>query len=249
MSRCAKKKKPAVSTERAICEAAVEEELLRKAMEKAQQQIQLATAEQKTKYEQQLRDLTAKLKEAEEKNQRAISMAQQTRRGHVYIISNIGSFGENVFKIGLTRRLIPQDRIDELGDSSVPFEFDIHALIFSEDAPALETQLHKHFVLNQVNKVNHRKEFFRVDLAHIRKEIEQLGLTTTWTMAAAAEDYRDTLAIEAKIKDNPELRRAWIKRQLELELPTDEAPIPTRAASSPLTPEMATTAPTASTRN
>lgn len=194
-------------------------------------------------------NLTAKLKEAEEKNQRAISMAQQTRRGHVYIISNIGSFGENVFKIGLTRRLIPKDRIDELGDSSVPFEFDIHALIFSEDAPALETQLHKHFVLNQVNKVNHRKEFFRVDLAHIRKEIEQLGLTTTWTMAAAAEDYRDTLAIEAKIKDNPELRRAWIKRQLELELPTDEAPIPTRAASSPLTPEMATTAPTASTRN
>jgi hypothetical protein len=145
-------------------------------------------------------------------------MAQQTRRGHVYIISNEGSFGENVYNIGLTRRLEPQDRVDELGDSSVPFEFDVHAMIFSEDAPALESQLHKHFVLMQVNKVNHRKEFFRVDLQHIREELQKLGVTTKWTMTAEAAEYRQTHAIEKKIKDNPALREAWIKRQLQMEL-------------------------------
>ena len=204
--------------ERAMREAAMEEDMLRKAMEKAQQQVQQATAEQRAMYEQKLQDLTGKLKEAEERNQRAISMAQQTRRGHVYIISNVGSFGDHVYKIGLTRRLEPQDRIDELGDSSVPFEFDVHAMIFSEDAPALESQLHKHFVMMQMNKVNHRKEFFRVDLKHIREEIEQLGIAPKWTMTAAAAEYRDTQAIEKRIKDNPAMRDAWVKRQLQMEL-------------------------------
>jgi F0F1-type ATP synthase membrane subunit b/b' len=203
--------------ERAMRDAAKEEELLRKAMETAQQHIQQATAEQKAKYEHELQELTEKLKEAEERNQRAISMAQQTKRGHVYIISNVGSFGEHVYKIGLTRRLEPLDRIHELGDSSVPFDFDVHALIFSEDAPALETKLHKHFVETQVNKINYRKEFFRVDLAHIREEIQNLGIEAKWTMTAEATEYRETLAIEKAIKDDPAKRQAWVNRQLELE--------------------------------
>ena len=105
-------------TERVIRESAMQEEMLRKAMENAQEQIRQASTEQKAKYEQQLQDLAAKLKEAEERSQRAMSMAQQTRRGNVYIISNVGSFGEDVYKIGLTRRLDPQDRVDELGDSA-----------------------------------------------------------------------------------------------------------------------------------
>lgn len=84
-------------------------------------------------------------------------MAQQTRTGHVYVISNIGSFGEHVFKIGMTRRLEPKDRVRELGDASVPFEFDIHAMIFSDDAPTLKRALHRHFLKQQVNKVNPRK--------------------------------------------------------------------------------------------
>jgi hypothetical protein len=210
--------------ERAMREAAMEEDMLRKAMEKAQQQVQQATAEQKAKYEQQLNDLAGKLKEAEERNQRAISMAQQTRRGHVYIISNVGSFGDHVYKIGLTRRLEPQDRVDELGDSSVPFRFDVHAMIYSEDAPALESKLHKHFVMMQLNKINHRKEFFRVDLKHIREEIETLGITPKWTMTAAAAEYRETQAIEKKIKDNPAMRDAWVKRQLQMELLDRDAP-------------------------
>ena len=207
--------------ERAMKDAAKEQDMLRKAMEKAQQQMSQASAEQREKYEQQLAELADKLRLAEEKNQRALSMAQQTKRGHVYIISNIGSFGEHVYKIGLTRRLEPLDRVRELGDSSVPFSFDVHAMIFSEDAPSLENQLHKHFVLLQMNKVNHRKEFFRVDLAHIRQEIEELGISAKWTMLADAAEYRESLAIDKAIQDNPALREAWINRQYELDLSDD----------------------------
>ena len=118
---------------------------------------------------------------------------------------------------GLTRRLEPLDRIRELGDSSVPFEFDVHALIFSEDAPALECQLHRHFLLNQINKVNHRKEFFRATIDEIRKEIESLQLTAHWTMTAAAQEYRETLAIERAIAADPAAKEAWMKRQLLLD--------------------------------
>lgn len=204
--------------ERAIRDAAKEEDLLKKAMEKAEAQMAKASEAQKATYESQLAELALRLKAAEERNQRAMSMAEQTRRGHVYIISNLGSFGEHIYKIGLTRRLEPLDRIRELGDSSVPFEFDVHALIFAEDAPGLEHQLHKHFVFAQVNKVNHRKEFFRVDLAQIREEIEGLGLTAQWTMAAAAREFRESQAIERAIAKDPVARDAWVKRQLQLEV-------------------------------
>lgn len=203
--------------ERAIRESAKEEDIIRKAMEKAQVQIARASEEQKAKYEKQLVELTERLKIAEDKNQRALSMAQQTKRGYVYIISNIGSFGEHVYKIGLTRRLEPLDRVRELGDSSVPFEFDVHALIFSENAPALENQLHKHFVLMQMNKVNYRKEFFKVDLVHIKDEVEKFGLNAQWTMVARAQEYHESMAIEKAIKEDPIKRDAWINRQLLLE--------------------------------
>ena len=118
--------------EKAIKAAEKEEKLIQEAMEKARQQIAAASEEQKAEYEAQLQDLEDKLKVAEEKNQRAISMAQQTRQGHVYVISNIGSFGENVLKIGMTRRLEPMDRVKELGDASVPFPFDVHAMIYQK---------------------------------------------------------------------------------------------------------------------
>ena len=203
--------------ERAIRDAAKEEDLLRKAMEKAQAQFDQASEQQKVIYERQLVDLAERLKAAEEKNQRALSMAQQTKRGHVYIISNIGSFGEHIYKIGLTRRLEPLDRIRELGDSSVPFGFDVHAMIFSEDAPALENQLHKHFIMLQMNKVNFRREFFRVDINHIKEEVERFGLTAKWTMAALAREYHESMAIEKAIKEDPVKRDAWIKRQMLFE--------------------------------
>lgn len=203
--------------ERAMKEAAKEEDAIRKAMERVQKDVEKSSEAQRAKYEAQLLELTSKLHQAEAKNQRALSMAQQTKTGHVYIISNVGSFGEDVFKIGLTRRLEPADRIRELGDASVPFEFDVHALILSDDAPSLERALHKHFLSAQLNKVNPRKEFFRAPLSMIRQELERLGIQTSWTMAAAAVEYRESLAIEKAIKDDPASYQAWLNRQLVLD--------------------------------
>jgi hypothetical protein len=186
--------------------------------------LERAAAEQRARYEAELAAIQTKMLEIEERGRRALSMAQQTKKGNVYIISNLGSFGEHVYKIGLTRRLDPHERIRELGDSSVPFEFDVHALIEAEDAPALEHRLHKHFVLHQINKVNHRKEFFRCDLTTIRSEVEALGLTATWTMTAAAQDYRETLAIEKRIADDPLAKQRWIERQFDLEDAEEDSP-------------------------
>lgn len=187
-------------------------------MEKVRGQVEKASAEQREKYEQQLAELAERLRVAEEKNQRALSMAQQTKSGHVYVISNVGSFGEDVFKIGLTRRLEPLDRIRELGDASVPFEFDVHAMIRSDDAPALERDLQKLFLRNQLNKVNPRKEFFRVSLGEIRAQVEKIGCETTWTMAAECREYKETLALERAMKENKIDQGEWLESQIhELE--------------------------------
>ena len=199
--------------EKAMRDAAKEEEMIRKAMEKAQQAILKASEEQKAKFEAQLAELQQKLVEAEEKNQKALSMAQQTKSGHVYIISNVGSFGENVYKIGMTRRLEPLDRVRELGDASVPLPFDVHAMIYSENAPALETELHHFFVQNQVNKVNPRKEFFRVPISDIRQEIDKRNIDVKWTMAAEAAEYRETLAIEKAMSENQVSKDEWMRQQ------------------------------------
>ncbi|MBO9542728.1 DUF4041 domain-containing protein [bacterium] len=201
--------------ERALKEAAKEEETLRKAMEKIQAQVEKASSAQREKYEAQLAEMAEKLRQAEEKNQRALSMAQQTKTGHVYVISNIGSFGEDVYKIGLTRRLEPLDRVRELGDASVPFSFDVHAMIYSEDAPALETALHRHFLAAQVNKVNPRKEFFRVPIAALREELESLGVKAQWTLQAEAKEYRETLVIERALTEDPEKGRHWLESQAQ----------------------------------
>lgn len=184
--------------EKAIREAEKEERLIKEAMKEAEARLATATEEQRQKYEQQLAELQQKYEEAEAKNQRALSMAQQTRRGHVYIISNVGSFGDNIYKIGLTRRLEPLDRIKELGDASVPFSFDVHAMIYAEDAPALENQLHNHFNQTRLNKVNYRKEFFSANLAEIRQEVEKRGLNVHWTMLAEAMEYRESLSLSKK---------------------------------------------------
>lgn len=181
--------------QKAIDTAEKEEKLLKKAMEEARKQIESANEEERLQFEAKLQDLQDKLTAAEEKNKRALSMAQQTRSGHVYVISNIGSFGENIYKIGMTRRLEPKDRVTELGDASVPFSFDIHAMIYSTDAPTLEKTLHKKFVNNQVNKVNPRKEFFDVTLADIRNMIDEMGIEAHWTMTAEAKEYYESKAM------------------------------------------------------
>lgn len=195
--------------ERAQKAAAKEEAMLKKAMEKAKAMLEKANQEQRAKYEAQLATLEQQLKEAEEKGQRALSMAQQTKHGNVYVISNVGSFGENVYKVGMTRRLEPMDRVRELGDASVPFSFDVHAIIESDDAPALEHALHQELAMMQVNKVNPRKEFFRANLSDIRSLVEKRGLEAKWTMVAEAAEFRETQAIEERMKNDPEAQKQW----------------------------------------
>lgn len=195
--------------EKAIKEAEKEEKAIQQAINKATKELMLAGEEQRLVLEQKLAELQAKYEEAEAKNQRAISMAQQTRSGHVYVISNIGSFGEDVYKIGMTRRLEPLDRVRELGDASVPFSFDVHAMIYSEDAPSLENHLHKVFNDKQLNKVNSRKEFFNVGIKDIKSTIDSMNINAHWTMFAEAKEYRESLAIENErnlvTKENEEL--------------------------------------------
>ncbi|MBK8477273.1 MAG: DUF4041 domain-containing protein [Opitutaceae bacterium] len=181
--------------ERAIKEAEKEERTLREALEIARQEVAGASTEARAKFEREIAMLNQRLAEAEAKGQRAKSMAEQTRAGNVYIISNVGSFGENVFKIGMTRRLNPIDRIWELSDASVPFDFDIHAMIKCDNAPTLERRLHEKFEDLRVNRVNPRKEFFNVPLERVRDLVKEEGLEAVFTMAAAAHEYRESLAI------------------------------------------------------
>lgn len=113
------------------------------------------------------------------------------KAGYVYIISNIGAFGENIYKIGMTRRLDPQERVDELGDASVPFKFDVHAMIFSDDAPALEAALHRAFEDRKLNMVNQRREFFHVTLDEIKSVVKQnFDKTVEFIDVPDAEQYR-----------------------------------------------------------
>lgn len=203
--------------EKAIKDSEKEELTLKSLIEKAESQVAIANEEQKLLFQQKLEELQGRLEMAEEKNQRAISMAQQTRSGNVYIISNIGSFGENVYKIGMTRRLEPLDRVRELGDASVPFEFDVHAMIYSDDAPALERQLHKKFLKSQLNKINPRKEFFRLGINDVKNYIDTIGINCKWTMAAEAKQYRETLKLEEEMKVNKQLEAEWEQYQEEVD--------------------------------
>lgn len=200
--------------EKALKDSAKEEDAIQKAMVRVQAQVAKANDEQRAAFETQLAELRIKLSDAESRGQRALSMAQQTKTGHVYVISNIGSFGEHVYKVGMTRRLEPLDRVKELGDASVPFSFDVHAMIWSEDAPRLESQLHKIFVRNQVNKVNPRKEFFKVALSDVRGYLEQQGIQASWTMAAAAAEYRESLEIEKRLAENSPAASEWLTHQM-----------------------------------
>ncbi len=122
---------------------------------------------------------------------------KNAKAGYVYVISNIGSFGENVYKIGMTRRLEPMDRVDELGDASVPFSFDVHALIFSDNAPNLEAKLHEHFHNNRINKLNNRKEFYKADILEIEKVIKNnYDKIVDVVKEAPAEQFRESLLIK-----------------------------------------------------
>jgi hypothetical protein len=183
-----------------------EEELLRREIEKELKQaereqaairaaLDQALAAAKGEFNAEVQRLQAKLTEAEEKAKRAISMAQQTKRGHVYVISNIGSLGDGVFKIGMTRRLIPVERIQELSCAAVPFPFDVHMMILCDDAPALENALHKAFSKHRINKTNPRKEFFRLPIEEIYKVVLQHHGEVEYKADPEALEYRQSVAM------------------------------------------------------
>lgn len=184
--------------EKAKQEAEEEEARYEAALEKARADLAKAKGEALSVLQLKIQQLDAALHKAQELKQKATSMAQLTRSGHVYVVSNIGSFGENVFKIGMTRRLEPMDRIRELGDASVPFDFDVHAMIYCEDAPSLECEFQNRFQDRAINLVNPRKEFFAVSIDEIEAVAMDRGLNVEVTKLAEARDYRETLARRAQ---------------------------------------------------
>jgi len=175
-----------------------DEERYQKLLDKAKIEAEKSTGAKLEKLKEKMAALGVELEEAHAKSERAKSMAQQTKAGHIYVISNIGSFGEGVYKVGMTRRLEPLDRVKELGDASVPFLFDIHAMIYSNDAPNMEKALHKSFDIKRVNLVNNRKEFFSVELEDIEKEVKKISSEAEFTLTAEAREYRESNAIRAQ---------------------------------------------------
>jgi len=182
--------------EKAREEAEEEETRYQKALEKARAEAAAATGGQLENLTEQIRSLESKVEEAHNTKERAISRAQLTKSGFVYVISNVGSFGERVAKIGMTRRLEPMERIAELGDASVPFPFDLHAMLYSDNAPELESALHELLDHKRVNLVNPRKEFYEgVELDEIEKFVRDRGLSAQFTKLAEAKEYRETLSL------------------------------------------------------
>jgi hypothetical protein len=183
--------------EQAQQETQVEETRFERALEKARVDLAKSQGEEHNRLNDRIIELQAQLEEARTKGRRAKALAELTRAGYVYVISNVGSFGEGVFKIGMTRRLDPMDRVKDLGDASVPFPFDVHAMVYSEDAPTLEWELQHHFADRSLNLVNMRKEFFRVTIEELESLAKQRGLKIYFTRLAEAREYRETLTMRA----------------------------------------------------
>jgi hypothetical protein len=177
-------------------EAEAEEIRYQKALERARKEAAEATGAQLEKLTGQITSFESKLDEARRKKEKAKSRAESgLKSGFVYIISNIGSFGEGVYKIGMTRRLDPDERILELGGASVPFPFDRHAVLWSDNAPELESALHQLFEERRLNMVNARREFYRdVKLDEVETFVKQRGLSAQFIFEAEAREYRETLA-------------------------------------------------------
>jgi hypothetical protein len=168
-----------------------EEDRYQQLLEKARAELGVVTSDA---HRAKVEELEKLLAEAHAKTERAQAMAERTKSGFVYVISNIGSFGDDVVKIGLTRRLDPSDRVRELGDASVPFLFDTHAMIYSEEAPALEAALHAEFAEQRINAANMRKEFFRVTLSEVEEAVQRLAPDADFHTDIEAQEFYETLA-------------------------------------------------------
>lgn len=172
----------------------------RNALHRLEIQMQSANEVERTILEERRQEMEQQLSNIEEEIRKIDYREANQRAGYVYVISNIGSFGENVYKIGMTRRLEPMDRVDELGDASVPFTFDVHAMIFSDDAPALEAALHRAFDDRKVNMVNTRREFFHVTLEEIEAVVKRnFDRTVEFTKVPNAEQYRESQMMRRKL--------------------------------------------------
>lgn len=157
-------------------------------------QIACASPDKREALEEKRKQLEDQLSIIDKEFQEVDYRSANQRAGYVYIISNIGAFGENIYKIGMTRRLDPMERVDELGDASVPFDFDVHAMIFSDDAPKLEAALHNAFADRKLNFVNQRREFFNVTLAEIKDVIRKnFDKSVEFIEVAPAEQYRQSV--------------------------------------------------------
>ncbi len=207
--------------QKAIKEQMIEEEKARREIEAAKKKIEkdenqfngeikrLLAYLQKTDsevekqlYMDKIHDLEAKLTDLQEMKETVEAREANATAGYVYVISNIGSFGKDIYKIGMTRRLEPMDRVKELSSASVPFSFDVHAMIFSEDAPKLESTLHERFKNQSVNKVNYRKEFFNVSLADVEAVVKnEFNSTTEFTQIPVANEYRETMRINSMLNE------------------------------------------------
>ena len=165
-----------------------------KLLVKAESEAAKSAGTQLATYMTQIETLRSELAEAESNALRAQALAERTRSGYVYVISNIGSFGEGIIKIGMTRRLDPLDRVRELGSASVPFMFDVHAIIYSDDAPTLEHALHSEFATRRVNMQNFRKEFFRTEIQEVERTLKTLAPEATFIADIEAQEYRETLS-------------------------------------------------------
>lgn len=189
--------------EKACADAERDEQRYEQALNDARNELQSASEAKQAKLNEKIAALQTRLDEAHANKDRAISRAQMTKSGHVYVISNVGSFGEDVFKIGMTRRLEPLDRVKELGDASVPFPFDIHAMIYSENAPEMESALHRYFNEHRVNLVNTRKEYFHIGVNELETVVRQHGGDIEFTLIAEAEEYHKSLAIREQNNSTP----------------------------------------------
>lgn len=190
--------------ERQRKEIAKEEKHFNNEVNKLMKYISKTNSEvEKELYLTKIKELEAKLEELDKDKKDVENRAANTRAGYVYIISNIGSFGEEIYKIGVTRRLQPMDRVNELSSASVPFPFDVHAMIFSDDAPKLENTLHQHFRSQELNKVNPRKEFFNVSLDKIEEVVKtNHNDTVIFTRLPKATEYRETQKLVNKTRED-----------------------------------------------
>lgn len=186
-----------------------------------QSALDRALAEAQDQHSEEVERLKARLAEAEAKAARTKSRAELTKSGYIYVISNLGSFGDSVFKIGMTRRLEPLVRVRELGDASVPFPYDVHMMISSDDAPALENALHRALHKLRINKVNPRKEFFRADVETIRRIVLDHHGEVEYLADHEALEYRQSLSITGE--DAEYIERVYDEAEDKDEAVADDA--------------------------